>query len=299
MHQKLQRLPFAIRDSVSAELDRLLKAGIIEWVDASAWVSPIVVTAKKSGGIRMCADLREPTNAVVTNSYPLPHIDELLASLLGAKVFSTIDIANAYYQLPLHEDSRDITAFMTHEGLFRFSRVPYGLASAPSAFQKIMATILQGMPGVQNYLDDLIIYGNTAAEHDCCLNTVLLKLREAGLVLNYKCRFKQTTLCFLGHVITAKGILPDREHVDPVLNAPPPSDAAALRSFPGLVSWYSKFLPGFAAVVAPMHECAKETDLTEAAQNSFEEVKKLQVVSPALVLYDPILRSLVSTDASD
>ena len=136
VRQKLRRLPFAVRESVSAELNRLLEACVIEKVDASAWVSPIVVTAKKNGGIRMCADLREPNKAVLIDSYPLPHIDELLANLRGAKVFSTIDLANAYYQLPLHEDSRDITAFITHEGLFRFRRVPYGLASAPSAFQK-------------------------------------------------------------------------------------------------------------------------------------------------------------------
>ena len=133
-------MPFAVRESVSAELNRLLEAGVIEKIDASAWVSPIVVTAKKNGGIRMCTDLREPNKAVVIDSFPLPHIDELLANLRGAKVFSTIDLANAYYQLPLHEDSRDITAFITHEGLFRFRRVPYGLVSASSAFQKMMAT---------------------------------------------------------------------------------------------------------------------------------------------------------------
>lgn len=160
---------------MSAELDRLLKAGVIERVDASAWVSPIVVTGKKTGGIRMCADLREVNKAVITDCYPLPHIDEMLTSLRGATVFSTIDLANAYYQLPLHEDSRDITAFITHDGLFRFCRVPYGLASAPSAFQKMMATILQGVPGVKNYLDDLIVYGEKAEEaeepHYCVTET--------------------------------------------------------------------------------------------------------------------------------
>lgn len=101
-----------------------------------------------------------------------------------------------------------------------------------------MATILQGVPGVQNYLDDLIIYGTTPTEHDRNLETVLLKLKEAGLVLNDdKCYFKQTSLRFLGHVITADGILLDQEHIDAVLKAPPPSDAATLRSFLGLVSW--------------------------------------------------------------
>lgn len=105
---------------MSKEIVRLLKEGIIEKIDASPWVSPIVVIQKKSGGIRMCVDLREPNKAVVTDSYPLPHINELLSRLKYATVFSTIDLEAAYFQLPLHEESRDLTAFITHEGLFRF-----------------------------------------------------------------------------------------------------------------------------------------------------------------------------------
>ncbi|XP_030595617.1 uncharacterized protein LOC115787179 [Archocentrus centrarchus] len=303
VRQKLRRLPFAVRAPVAAELDRLLKAGVIEQIDASPWVSPIVVTGRKTGGIRLCADLREPNKAVITDCYPLPHVDELFVSLQGATLFSTIDLANAYYQLPLHEDSRDLTAFITHEGLFRFRRVPYGLASAPSAFQKMMSEILQGLPGVQNYLDDLIIYGKTPAEHDSNLNAVLHKLKTAGLVLNEnKCHYRKTSLRFLGHVITADGILPDKEHIDAVLNAPPPTDAAALRSFLGLVSWYSKFLPNFATIVAPMRSCGSGTSnyvWTTEAQKSFEEIKQLLVNSPALALFNPNLRIVISTDASD
>ncbi len=289
VRQKLRRLPFAVRASVSAELDRLQKAGVIEQVDASAWVSPIVVTGKKTGGIRMCADLREVNKAFITDCYPLPHIDEMLTSLRGATVFSSIDLANAYSQLPLHDDSRDITAFITHDGLFRYCKVPYGLASTPSAFQKMMATILEGVPGVKKYLDDLIVYGETVEEHDVTLSTVLQKLKEAGLVLNEKkCNFRQTSLRFLGHTINAKGILPDQEHLDAVRNAPPPSDAASLQSF--LQS------------IAPMRECAKEKRLfawTPAAQNSFEDIKRMLVSSPALAIYDPTLHSVISTDSSD
>uniref|UniRef100_A0A8C6V5S1 Gypsy retrotransposon integrase-like protein 1 n=1 Tax=Neogobius melanostomus TaxID=47308 RepID=A0A8C6V5S1_9GOBI len=303
VRQKLRRLPFAVRSSVSAELDRLLNAGVIERIDASPWVSPIVVTGRKTGGIRMCADLREPNKAVIIDCYPLPHVDELFTNLHGAKVFSSIDLANAYYQLPLHEDSRDLTAFITHDGLFRFRRVPYGLASAPSAFQKMMAEILKDIPGVQNYLDDLIVYGKTLQEHDQNLHTVLHKLKEAGLVLNdNKCNFRKPSLRFLGHVITADGILPDQEHIDAVTKAPPPSDAVTLRSFLGLVSWYSKFLPNFATVVAPMRDCANNKDTfkwSSEAQNSFEEVKRLLVNSPALTLFDPALQIVISTDASD
>ncbi len=237
----------------------------------------------------MCADLREVNKAFITDCYPLPHIDEMLTSLRGATVFSSIDLANAYYQLPLHDDSRDIKAFITHDGLFRYCRVPYCLASTPSAFQKMMATILEGVPGVKKYLDDLIVYGETVEEHDVTLSTVLQKLKEAGLVLNEKkCNFRQTSLRFLGHTINAKGILPDQEHLDAVRNAPPPSDAASLQSF--LQS------------IAPMRECAKEKGLfawTPAAQNSFEDIKRMLVSSPALAIYDPTLHSVISTDASD
>lgn len=108
----------------------------------------------------------------------------------------------------------------------------------------MMATILEEVPCVQNYSDDLIVYSATADEHDQTLLTVLLKLKDARLVLDdEQCHFRKTTLCFLGHVITADGILPDPEHVNAILQAPPPSDAAALRSFLGLASWYSKFIP--------------------------------------------------------
>lgn len=156
VRQKLRLLSLSVRNAVSNELQRLLDLGVIERVDASQWISPIVVV-QKSAGICMCVDLQETNKAVVADSYPLPHIDELMSMLQGATVFSTIDLENAYFQLLLHEESRDLTAFITHEGLFRFCRVPYGLASAPSASQKMLATVLQGLPNVANYLDDVIV----------------------------------------------------------------------------------------------------------------------------------------------
>ncbi len=134
----------------------------------------------------MCADLREANKAVITDCFPLPHINEMLTSLRGTTIFSAIYLATAYYQLPLHKDIRDVTAFITHGRLFRFCRVPYGLASVPSSFQKMMATILKGVSGVQNYLDNLIVYGKMAEEHNLDLSTVLQKLNEAGLVLDEK-----------------------------------------------------------------------------------------------------------------
>lgn len=113
VRQKLRRLPLSVRNAVSDELQRLLVLGVIERVDVSQWISPIVIVQKSSGGIRLCVDLREPNKAGIADSYPFPHIDELLSMLRGATVFSTIDLENAYFQLLLHEESRDLT-FVYH-----------------------------------------------------------------------------------------------------------------------------------------------------------------------------------------
>jgi archaellum component FlaF (FlaF/FlaG flagellin family) len=148
IQQKLRRLPFAVRDKVSLELKRLEHADIIEKVDASEWISPIVVVSKKSGDIRICVDLRRPNEAIIPDKYPLPNIEELLSELNGAKVFSKIDLKSAYHQVDLHEDSRPLTTFITHDGLYRYKRVCFGLASAPSCFQKMMSMLLGDIHGV-------------------------------------------------------------------------------------------------------------------------------------------------------
>ncbi|KAL1263298.1 hypothetical protein QQF64_006037 [Cirrhinus molitorella] len=119
----------------------------------------------------------------------------MFAYLCGATVFSTLDLQSAYHQVELHEDSRNLTAFITHEGLFRFKRVPYGLASAPSCFQKMMSEILKGQSGVHCYLDDIMVTGATLKEHDENLQAVLQRIDEAGLKLNMaKCHFRKKEL---------------------------------------------------------------------------------------------------------
>ncbi len=272
-------------------------------MDASPWVSPIVVIQKKSGAIRMCVDLREANKAVVTDSYPLPHIEEMLFLLRGATVFSTIDLESAYFRLPLHEESRDLTAFITHEGLFRFCRVPFGLFSAPSAFQKMVVTVLRGLPNVANYLDDIILWGSTQTEHDLTFKAVIQRLQDAGLKMNQSnCQFNKTSLRFLGHIVNAQGIQPDEDRLSAILHAPAPEDATQLRSFIGLLSWYNKFIPNFATVVEPLRACIRKgSDFvwSEDAQQCFNDVKQVLIHSPALSLFEPDLLTVVSTDASD
>lgn len=192
----MRRIPQAARQQVSDEIKRLEEAGVIERINASEWVSPIVVVQKKDGSIRMCVDLREANKAVVIDSYLLPHIEELLNALHGAQRFSKLDLAAAYHQVPLHPDSRDLTAFITHEGLFRFKRVCFGLASAPATFQQMMAKILQGCKGVLFYLDDVVVYGKNQQEHLERLKEMLVRISEAGMKLKNKCVFDVGEISF-------------------------------------------------------------------------------------------------------
>ena len=161
---RLRRLPLSVRDEVSDELQRLLRAGVIERIEASPWVSPMVVARKPNGKIRLCVDLRGPNAQIVPEVHPLPTIDELQTRLQGS-VYSKLDLSSAYHQLELNPDSRNITAFITHDGLMRFKRVPFGLVSAGSACQKLLDDLLHDIPGCGHYMDDILVSGESFCSH--------------------------------------------------------------------------------------------------------------------------------------
>ena len=160
VQQPLRRVPFAVRDKVAGELQHLQDEGVIEAVnEASDWVSPTVIAWKKNGGVRLCVDLRKVNDAVVVEKHPLPNIEEMFTELRNAKYFSKLDLKSAYHQLELDESSRAFTTFITHKGLFRYKRVCFGLASAPSCFQRVMSSVLKGLDGVLCFIDDIIVFG--------------------------------------------------------------------------------------------------------------------------------------------
>ncbi|XP_064488523.1 uncharacterized protein K02A2.6-like [Ornithodoros turicata] len=274
---KLRRLPLQIRDDVSKELKKLLDMDVIEAIDASPWVSPLVVAKKKDGRIRLCVDLRAPNKAVVPDCYPLPNMEELLNKLSGAKIFSKLDLTAAYHQLLLAEESRDLTAFITHEGLFRYKRLCFGLASAPSAFQKLLANVLKGCTGALHYLEDIIIFGKNEEEHEQDLRSILQRISDAGLRLNHN---------------IGRKMFPLETNVKAILEAPAPSDLRTLRSFLGMSGHYAKFIKNYADVVEPLRELLRGADAfhwNPQAQESFEKVKRLISTCSALSMFEPAL----------
>ena len=184
--QPHRRVPFHIRKQVESELNSLEKADIIEKVvGPTPWVSPIVCVPKKQKDqVRICVDMREPNKAIGRERHPMPTLDDLIADLNGATIFSKLDMTQAYHQLELEESSRHMTTFTTHVGLRRYKRLLFGVNAASEIFQNTIANLLQDIPGSKNLSDDIIVYGKTQEEHDKNLHAKLKRLEESGAKLN-------------------------------------------------------------------------------------------------------------------
>ena len=146
---KANPLPYTLRKKVEQELERLQCQGVIEPVEFSDWAAPIVPVVKGDGTVHLCGDYKITVNkAAKQDHYPIPRIEDLFASLAGGKEFTKLDLSHAYQQVKLDEASCPYVRINTHKGLFRYNQLPFGVSSAPAIFQRIMETLLQGIPGV-------------------------------------------------------------------------------------------------------------------------------------------------------
>ncbi|PFX27132.1 Uncharacterized protein K02A2.6 [Stylophora pistillata] len=262
--QRVRRIPFGVREKVERKLDELLENGIIEEVPEgpTGWVSPLVVIPKADGDIRICVDMRCANQAIVRERQPIPTIEEVLQDLYGSTVFSRVDLRWGFYQILLAEESRHVTKFVTHRGLYRYTRLMFGVTSAPEKYQQIIRDVLRGCEGVANIADDLIIHGRGEEQHDKRLLAVLDRLRETGLTLNKdKCEFILPRLKFFGLEVTQTGIEPSEEKVAEIRQAGPPQNVSEARSFHGLAQFVSKFVPDLSSIAERIQrEFELETD---------------------------------------
>ena len=184
--QALCRPPFSLRDKIEKKLDQLESMDIIEKVNSpSSWVSPVVVVPKPNRQVRLCVDMRQANCAVGRERYPIPTIDKVLQDMSRSKVFSKLDLRWGYHQIEYSEESRGITTFITHKGLYRYKRLMFGISSASEKYQQVIQQTLQDIEGPHNISDDIVVHGVTQ-EHDERLQRVMTRLTEQGLTHSYQ-----------------------------------------------------------------------------------------------------------------
>ena len=234
--------------------------------------------------------------------HPLPRPDELFAALIGGVKFSKIDLTQAYQQMILDKDSRVYVTINTHLGLFRYTRLPFGIALAPAIFQRTMDTILQGLPHVQCYIDDIIITGSSEEEHLHNLEEVLKRFSHYGIrVKEDKCAFFKDKVVYLDHEISSEGLHTAPKKAEAIEAVPTPSNVQQLRSFLGLLHYYRKFIPDLASLVYPMNKLlqAKSTwNWIDECDKAFALAKEKLTSSTILAHYNPKYPLRLATDAS-
>ena len=279
--------------------------GIVQ-PSSSPWASPVVLVPKKDGSLRFCVDFRRLNSITRKDVYPLPRVDDILDTLGNARYFTTLDLASGYWQVPLDDDARPKTAFTTHQGLYEFVRMPFGLCNAPATFQRAMQSVLAGLEWRDCfvYIDDILIASATYEEHLQHLEQVFDRLRTANLMLKpKKCRFLCKEVKYLGHVISVQGVLPDPDKTEQVKLFPIPEDVTQVRRFLGLASYYRRFVPNFAKIATPLHALLKKEKVfewTSECTTAFNLLKDALTSPPVLVYpkFGPNSEFILETDAS-
>jgi transposase InsO family protein len=287
------------------EIEQMLRDDVIEHSN-SPWSSPLVLIKKKDDSYRFCVDYRKVNAVTVKDSYPLPYISQILDRLRDTTYLSSLDIRSAYWQIPVSEDSRPITAFTVPcRGLFQFKRMPFGLHNSPATFQRLIDRVLQGdlEPYCFAYLDDIIIATPTFDKHVEVLREVLVRLTTAGLTLRQeKCYFCLPSLKYLGYVVDRDGLRVDPDKVAAILNLPEPQNVTEVRRVLGVASWYRRFIPNFSSLTAPISALTQKNSVfkwSDECRKAFTTIKEHLVSAPILSCPNFDQPFFIQTDSSD
>ena len=295
VHQTHRRIPFHQRKSLEACVESWLQQDIIEpALGPTPLVSPVVLVPKpkQPGGVRLCVDMREANKAILRERHLLLTLDEVIHDLNGATVFSKLDLNQGYHQLLLHPDSRHITTFSTHTGLFRYNRLSFGINAAAEKFQNVIASAISDIPNVNNTSDDVIIYGVNVQEHDKALHAVLTGFQELNLTLRKdKCQFYMHRIEFFGMVFSAQGMSSDLAKVEATKQADPPTSVSDVRSLLGMTNYVSRFISNYADIVAPLRDLTHkgvEFKWHEVHQKALHQLKCNLTSDEVMAYFDPL-----------
>lgn len=301
---KARPVPYAIKERVEKEIDRLEGEGVLRPTSYSEWATPVVPIIKKSGDVRLCGDYRSTVNeATESDTYPMPTANEVFATVAGGRYFTTLDLERAYTQVVVDEDTSKLLTLNTCKGLYTVHRLAFGVKACPGIFQRLMSSLLAGIRGVAVLIDDIIICGHTMPEMQERLDKVLERIKKAGLRLNKnKCKFAKKQVEFLGFIIDSEGIHPAPSKVESIVNTPEPKNKRELQAFLGLYNFYERFVPHKATILEPLHRLLETTQSwkwTEHEQNAFDTAKRLITFDLTLIHYDLKKPLVLTCDSSE
>lgn len=303
VYLKPRSVPFALKEKITAELDRLVQENVLTPVEVSDWGTPIVPVPKPDGTVRLCGDYKVTLNpSIEVVRYPIPRIEHLIAEAQGGEIFSKIDLREAYAQVPLDEESQKLLTLSTHKGLYRPKKLMYGIASAPGYFQKIMEQILVKIKNVTVFLDDIYIKSKTVEENLKTLEMVFEKLRECGLKLKKeKCLLLQDRIRYLGVEIDKNGVRTIKERIEAIEKIPEPKNVKELQAFLGTINYWGNFIEDRATKFSALYECLNKNNFawTEECKQAFARAKLSLKSSKVLMNYDPKKPLILTCDASD
>lgn len=304
VHIPKRPVPFSVKGLIETELIRLENMGVIKKVKYSKYAAPIVVVRKPGGKIRICGDYSTGLNdQIETCIHPQQTIEEIFTKLSGSKIFTKVDLSDAFHQIEVHEDSRKLLTINTHKGLFQYNRLPFGIKSAPGIFQQAIDATIADIEGVIAYHDDILIHARTKQGLDEITKQVFERLQTMGFKLKMsKCEFYKTEIKYLGHVITADQVRPDPEKITAIQNMQSPTNVSQLRSLLGCMSYHSQYIKDIRKLRDPLDELLrkdKEFIWTPRCQEAFENFKSILTSDLCLTQFDPAKPIILATDASN
>ncbi|KAA0067821.1 reverse transcriptase [Cucumis melo var. makuwa] len=288
---------------LKVQLQELLDKGFIR-PSVSPWGAPVLFVKKKDGSMRLCIDYRELNKVTVKNRYPLPRIDDLFDQLQGATVFSKIDLRSGYHQLRIKDGDVLKTAFRSRYGHYEFIVMSFGLTNALAVFMNLMNRVFREFLGtfVIVFIDDILIYSKTEAEHEEHLRMVLQTFRDNKLYAKFsKCEFWLKQVSFLGHVVFKAGVSVDPAKIEAVTSWPRPSTVSEVRSFLGLAGYYRRFVENFSRIATPLTQLTRKAApfvWSKACEDSFQNLKQKLVSAPVLTVPDGSGSFVIYSDAS-
>lgn len=287
---------------VRKEVQYMLEHDIIE-PSQSNWSSPIVMVPKSDGTTRFCIDYRKVNAVTRSDSFPIPRIEDCIDRVGKAAFVSKIDLLKGYWQVPLSDRAKEISAFVTPDGLFQSKVMPFGMKNAPATFQRLMNHVIAGLDNCVVYIDDVLVHSDTWDDHIKHLKDLFVKLSDANLVINLeKSDFARAQVTYLGHVVGQGHVLPREAKIKAIIDLPVPKNTRELRRTLGMAGFYRKFVHNFSDVVAPLTTLLRKNvkfKWSDYCQTAFDKLKAVLANKPVLIAPDFTRPFKMAVDASD